>query len=168
VRSPDDNRAQVEKAVEEARARLRWLTIDCSPWTGLDPKNDWKNEFYDAVEFVARILNDDAADSLLQKYAPGPGARDAIISVLRRGCPGPRSVGHPPNSLRDRWIASTVAVVCMDARFAPTRNSATGTRACGCSIVAKALGKLGIKLSEKRVRDIWDKHARAYDRLLRR
>ena len=37
---------QVEKAVEEARTRLRWLTIDCSRWTGLDPKNDWKNEFY--------------------------------------------------------------------------------------------------------------------------
>ena len=95
-------------------------------------------------------------------------ARDAIISALRRGRPGPRGVGHPPNSLRDRWIASTVAVVCMDAQFASTRNSATDTRACGCSIVAKALGELGIKLSEKRVRDIWDKHARTYDRLLRR
>ena len=165
MRSPDDKR--VEKAVEEARTRLRWLTIDCSRWTGLDPKNDWKNEFHDAVEFVARILNDNAADSLLQKYAPGPGARDAIISALRRGRPGPRGVGHPSNSLRDRWIASTVAVVCMDARFAPTRNSATDT-ACGCSIVAEALGKLGIELSEKRVRSIWDKHARTYDRLLRR
>ena len=55
----------------------------------------------------------------------------------------------------------------MDARFTPTRNSATDN-ACGCSIVAEALGKLGIELSEKRVRGIWDKHARAYDRLLRR
>ena len=83
MRSPDDKRTQVEKAVEEARTRLRWLTIDCSRWTGLDPKNDWKNEFYNAVELVARILKDDAKTVSYRNTLPVLG--HAMPSFRRYG-----------------------------------------------------------------------------------
>jgi hypothetical protein len=77
------------------------------------------------------------------------------------------------NTLRNQWIAETVAWTCRDGTFSPTRNKdPKATREVrkesGCSIVAEALQGLGLKLGETSVATIWAKHGQAYHHLLHR
>ena len=156
---PEEYDKRLKAAFKTARNRLHWLTVDISRWTGRAP-DDPKAEFRDAVEMMASIVNDPAVDNLLGGHARI--AREYFLSVLRQGRPplSKKRGRRRADSLRDRWIAGTVMVVCQYHGFLPTRSPATDpdTNECGCSIVAKALAELGIKLSEKSVARIFGKH----------
>ena len=52
--------------------------IDWLPRLRDTHEHDPEAVFYSAVEFVARILRDPAANDLLEKHAPAPGARERI------------------------------------------------------------------------------------------
>src|SRR5438132_13894538 len=100
------------------------------------------------------ILNHAAVDSGI----PRESATQRI--GIRQGLPRKRQKGDPPDSLllRDRWIAAVVEHICRRYDFDATRNEATkeAGRECGCSIVAEALKRLGIKrLGESQVATIW-------------
>lgn len=61
---------------------------------------------------------------------------------------------------RNMWVSFAVDET-IQRGFAPTRNAASrGGRAgeSACSIVATALGQLGVHLSERTVEDIWTNH----------
>jgi hypothetical protein len=171
---------RVNDAIEIARTRLYWTLVSDrrwadSRWSGQGPKDDWEQSFRAAVEVARKIINDPACDNLLRKYAGVPGAREAIIAALQRARTRPRKKGElreQTNALRDQWIAEAVALTCRDGTFSPTRNKdAKATRdrkESGCSIVAEALRRLGLKLAEKSVADIWAEHGQAYHHLLPR
>jgi hypothetical protein len=167
---------RVRDAIEKARSCLFWTLVSDrrwadSRWSGQDPKDDWEQGFRHAIALARKIINDPACDSLLRKHAPVPGAREAITAALQRARPRPRKKGElreQMNALRDQRIAEMVALTCQDG-FYVNRGSATKDherRESACSIVAEALSKLGFKLSEKRVKAIWDKHKKTYSRLL--
>ena len=42
-------------------------------------------------------------------------------------------------------------------KFRATRNAETSDQECACSIVSSALGRVGIRLSERRIAEIWAK-----------
>jgi hypothetical protein len=153
MRSPDDNRAQVEKAVEAARERLASTKCFLLP-----------HEFYQAVEAVAQILNDKAADSLLGPHAKR--VREVVIPLLRQGRPPKRERKRPSADLsRELWITGAVASICREFGVAPTRNPATEGVECGASIVREALLQFGVKLSESTIANIFAKHRYLYDDL---
>jgi hypothetical protein len=113
-----------------------------------------QDRFYIAVELAARVLPD---DSIGRK----------VIAALRTGRPplrkrGGRAESHGKRKPRDRdrdgRIATAVGGMVW-LGFHPTRNPGTD-RESGCSIVAEALRRLGIKkLGEKAVAAIWDEHS---------
>jgi hypothetical protein len=181
TRSPNSVRPQLtfvaepynkrrKAAFEHARNRLRWLTVDISRLTGPRATDDPKAEYYDVVETMAGILNDPAVVDHLGGLAR---EREYFISVLRQGRPPlGKKRGRRANVLRDLWIAETVAMICKyhgffptrspaDYEFLPTPSPATDSKdskECGCSIIAKVLTELGIRLSEKSVGRIFGKH----------
>jgi hypothetical protein len=147
---------RLKAAFKTARNLLHWLTVDISRWTGRAP-DDPKAEFHDAVEMMASILNDPAVDNLLGGHARN--AREYFLPALRQGRPPLRKKrGRCADSLRDRWIAEAVAMVCQYHGFLPNRSPATDSNECGSSIVANVLTELGIKLSEKSVGRIFGKY----------
>jgi hypothetical protein len=141
----------VKAAVAEARYLLGRLGLDYVSWSDPDPRDAFRS----AVGAIDSILNDPNADSFLGALAPI--VRKVIIPALKQGLP-PKQLrrGQPTNSFRDRLIAETVEQICRRG-FSPTRNEASDQE-CGCSIVAEALGQLGIRLKEKSVARIWAKH----------
>jgi hypothetical protein len=157
MRSPDDNRARllysaytrkVENAVEAARASLA-SEAKCFP-----------HEFYQAVEAVAHYLNDKAADPPAKKLL------EVAIPLLRQGRPPKRERKRPKSDLsRELWITWGVASICREFGVAPTRNPETRGVECGASIVRKALRQLDVKLSERRIANIFAKHRHLYDEL---
>jgi hypothetical protein len=77
------------------------------------------------------------------------------VEVLRKAF---RKRGQDPyaNIDRDFAIATAVRLVAELGGFKPTRNPATEEWESGCSIVAKALGDLGVRrMSERNVEAIW-------------
>jgi hypothetical protein len=174
MRSPDDKKERDERAIETARTRLYWTLVSDrrwadSRWSGQDPKDDWKEGFHAPVEVARQIINDPACDSLLHKHAGVPNARKAIIAALERARPRPRKKGELREQMR---IAENVALICKDFEYLPTRNKdpkdTRNRRESGCSIVAEALRRLGLKPGEKGVADIWAEHGQAYHYLLPR
>ena len=151
MRSPDDKRTQVEKAVVAARADLRSTECFLRP-----------HEFYQAVEAVACFLNDKAADSLLAKKL-----REVAVPLLRQGLPPKQLARGRPNAdlSRELWITGAVASICREFGFAPTRNPATEGVECGASIVQKALLQFDVELSERAIANIFAKHRYLYDDL---
>jgi hypothetical protein len=161
-----------EEAIEEAKRKLRPLTATVRSWAIInvndpDPRHSPKDEYHAAVGFIHCLLDPDpeksgdarqAADNFLGGFAPI--VRKFILPALRQGLPRKRQKGDPPDSLllRDRWIAAVVEHICRRYDFDATRNEATkeAGRECGCSIVAEALKRLGIKrLGESQVATTW-------------
>ncbi|WOH70645.1 hypothetical protein RX330_20320 [Bradyrhizobium sp. NDS-1] len=72
------------------------------------------------------------------------------------GRPGPKPVDR---AARDRAIVRTVAWIARESNLEETRNysarDVTGAPHSACSIVAMALGILGVSMTEDRVNQIW-------------
>jgi hypothetical protein len=75
--------------------------------------------------------------------------RDVVCRMLGQE----RPIGRPTYAMRNRAIAGMVRQI-KERGFDATRNAAT-RRESACSIVAKALARLGLNLSERTVEDIW-------------
>jgi hypothetical protein len=176
VRNPHVTDEEREKAAEAALAEahkllgppagppLSWAVVN---WDNPD-SNDPRDAFESAVEFVIALLDPGvgrrAADEFLNDLAPI--VRKAILPSLRLGLPPKKSRSQSSSRsllLRDRRIAAVVTIICEQYRLNPTRNEASlGERpCCGCSIVAEALNRLGIKMTEGSVERIYAKYKQA-------
>jgi hypothetical protein len=108
-------------------------------------------------DVVFRYFVHDAISRFPDEVLP-PSLRDYICSALSEEPKGKRTYAGSRN-LR---IIQVVYLV-MDRGFDPTRNDATRTKErCGepvnqsaCSIVAKALRRVGVRLDERSVEDIY-------------
>ena len=115
-----------------------------------------KRKLQHAIALIECVLSHKTANRI-------PGieiARKAAIPILKRARPPIRKRGSYSLTLRDQSIVEAVASICRQYDFKPTRNPASRDEEhapCGCSIVADALSKLGIKLGEKRITNIWFK-----------
>ena len=78
-----------------------------------------------------------------------------VFAARHNGHGSHRKRGRDPyvNRHRNDRIATAVNLLADDG-FCPTRNTVTTTE-CGCSIVAKALERIGIHMSEANVAAIW-------------
>lgn len=120
-----------------------------------------------AGDFVAvdKELRDRAA-ALLEAGNPLPPNLSAYIAVrLRNGCTPIKERRHWATG-RDIRISLAVRHV-MTMGFLPYRNEATRDAERGesaCSIVATALGRLGVAIGEHAVVKIWGNTARACER----
>jgi len=151
-------------AVEEACRLLRRLAKPVRPvrswaivsWSS-DAANDPRDEYEAAIDFVTvlleQLLEQPDADELLSTFAP---VVRAVLPVLRRG--PPKRKGRRSNLTRDRCIAAVVTTICQRYGLRPYRNQENKREYNGCAIVAKALGRLGIKLTEETVRQIYMRH----------
>jgi hypothetical protein len=157
------SRAAEEEAIETATYFLGRLIADVTSWNeqGTDAGSS-KRELRHAIAFIECVLSDEAADGI-------PGikiARKAAVPILKRARPPAGSKSGPPSlSWRDRLIIEAIKEVCVRHELNPTRNPGSMDEdhdPSGCSIVAKALCKLGIKLGEKRItKEIWPKRTSA-------
>jgi hypothetical protein len=121
----------------------------------------------DKGDFIAdRALLDAAADLLTaavqgQTLAPGHLQIIAYLQRIDLRAPGKRKPGRHECDLWYRNICICVLVkhACAWLGVQPTRNLASkrpGRRPSGCSIVAQALGRVGVHISEKTVQQhLW-------------
>jgi hypothetical protein len=167
---------RVRDAVEEARRHLARLAIDITSWTDqgantLNPEQE-RHHAIAIVELVANNLRDTAprrrgrprsalSDGRARKFTPTRAQLSEllyrVIPALERTRPAKKKRGHSTDEWCDRnqLIVETIELVRQKYGFKPTRNPASSNE-CGCSIVSKALDMLGIKLSKKTIKNIWD------------
>lgn len=118
------------------------------------------DEFCDRVICSAASVMLDATGSILD-----PQLRSYLCGRLNRGVPTiskrgrGRSKGN--NSYRDAVIAGWLIPPLLD-RFNATRNAETRHTESACSIATKALSRVGMHMSEKRLENIWAKHSHLY------
>ena len=92
-------------------------------------------------------------------WRPCPILREVFFRSLRLGRP-PKKSGPRSLFLRDLWIAAVVTTICKHHKLNPYRNeeSLSERPCCGCSVVAEALNRLGIKMTELSVKRIYIKY----------
>ena len=104
----------------------------------------------DMVAFLTAI--GDPLPVWLQEYA---------VIAMRAGPVPARRGQHPLNNfVRDLAISALVQSAANAYRLRPTRNPAKTTKEFGCSIVQKALERLGIYMTETNVVHIWQTQCR--------
>jgi hypothetical protein len=150
-----------EAALAEAYKLLEPLTKPVRSWAivswSSDAANDPRDEYEAAIDFVTvlleQLLEQPDADELLSTFAP---VMRAILPVLRRG--PPKRKGRRSNLTRDRCIAAVVTTICRQHQLGPYRNPLSRHEHNGCAIVAKALQRLEINMTEETVRQIYMRH----------
>jgi hypothetical protein len=146
MRDPTPVDVEVQEAIAEARK-----TLDDANFFkfGLDKRAAERGRRVWAARYIARLGDEDV-----------PRHVRAYVCRLLATHPGER----PTYIERNRWIAKAIRNT-VKRGFAPTRNEASqGKRESACSIVAAALGQLGINLSERTVEDIWNSYLAAVRR----
>ena len=169
VRPRGKRKRRVSPEVEEeaVRTALHLLfPLKFASWDEYDSDADNPAlELQHAIVLVECALSEDQPPNDIFQfcYLPRPSpfielARKAAIPILKRARPpaGSKSGAH---SWRDQLIIETIRAVGAQHNLKATRNPASRDEehdpSC-CSVVAKALGKLGSPLSEKRITDeIW-------------
>lgn len=151
-----------EEAIKTATYFLGRLIADVTSWDeqGSDAGSP-KRELQHAIALIECVLNA-AADDI-------PGieiARKAAIPIFKRARPpAAKKRGAHSLSWRNQLIIEAIRQVCARHNLKPTRNPGSRDEdhdPSGCSIVAEALRRRGIKLSEKRITDeIWPKRTLA-------
>src|SRR5262245_15778256 len=149
--------AAEEKAIETATYFLGRIIADITSWDeqGTDAGSP-KRELRHAIAFIECVLSDEAANDI-------PGikiARKTAIPILKRARP-PAGEKSGALSWRDQLIIEAIRQVWARHNLKPTRNPGNRDEEhdpSGCSVVAKALRRRGIELSEKRIAEqIWAK-----------
>jgi len=145
VRDPAATKAEIEAAIEGACKEFGWLK-----GRGWFPKKlPFDNQLrYEALDLITRL-----PDEVMP-----PHLRDYICGALSKT----RGVRRTYAAGRDGLIAYAVwdATMC---GFRPTRNEATRRKEAlgepasqsACSIVTKALARVGVHMSERSIEDIW-------------
>ena len=145
MRDPAATKAEIEAAIEGACEEFRRLKR-----LGWFPKKKpFDNPLrYEALELIKRL-----PDEVMP-----PPLRDYICEVLSKT----RGLRRTYAADRDGHIAEAVYVAARRG-FRPTRNEATRDKEkpgepagqSACSIVTKALARVGVPMSERNVEDIW-------------
>ena len=145
MRDPAATKAEIEAAIEGACKEFGWLK-----GRGWFPKKlPFDNQLrYEALDLIKRL-----PDEVMP-----PHLRDYICGALSKT----RGVRRTYAAGRDGLIAYAVwdATMC---GFRPTRNEATRRKEAlgepasqsACSIVTKALARVGVHMSERSIEDIW-------------
>lgn len=99
-----------------------------------------------------------AALSIDMVKAGDPEWIDHVKEIIQADPSVPKKRGRKPNAhwLRDTYIAEAVSLA-VKGGIAATKNSTTAGHSA-CSIVAEALGKVRVNMTEDNVRKIWVKH----------
>ena len=98
------------------------------------------------------------ADERLRDYACGRLSGDMPPPPVKPA----RGRSADDNQWRNVCIVGYLIPPLLRAEFPPTRNEATETESA-CSIVSKALAKIGIKLGEKAIAKIWARYPSFHD-----
>src|SRR5262249_54933200 len=189
MRDPRVTTEAREAAVAEACKLLEPLTKPARSWSivnwnqaGSDRRASRRDLHDAAVEFVIALLdpakpkNDAqaekydngaqqrAADALLGDHAPI--VRKVVLPALRLPPPPKRKGDRAPKRgprgiLWYRLVAAVVTTICERHRLDPYRNPESKHTHNGCSVVAEALKRLAIRLSESSVERIYMKHRQA-------
>jgi hypothetical protein len=145
VRDPAATKAEIEAAIEGACEEFGWLK-----GRGWFPKKlpfD-KQLRYEALDLIKRL-----PDEVMP-----PHLRDYICGVLSKE----KGLRRTYAAGRDEHIAYAVWDATMRG-FPPTRNEVTRRKEAlrepaaqsACSIVTKALARVGVHMSERSIEDIW-------------
>jgi hypothetical protein len=155
--------AAKEEAIKTATYFLGRLIRNITSWNehGTDAGSP-KRELQHAIGLIECVLGDEAANGIPAIEI----ARKAAIPILKRARPpAGRKPGAHSLSWRDQLIIGAIEAVCSRHNLKPTRNPGSRDEEhdpSGCSSVAEALRRQGVKLSEKRITDeIWRKRTPA-------
>jgi len=132
-----------EKAIEDAHRLL--VPIKISSWN--EAPKDPKEELARVIALVECAFGE-LADTI-----PEP-VRKRAIEFLKQCRPPIRKRGSYSLAGRDRVIVEAIAFIKDKYRIDATQSPASDDL-CACSIVAEALSRLGIDLTEKAVANIW-------------
>jgi hypothetical protein len=145
VRDPAATKAEIEAAIEAACEEFGWLK-----GRGWFPKKlPFDNQLrYEALDLIKRL-----PDEVMP-----PHLRDYICGVLSKE----KGLRRTYAAGRDGHIAYAVWDATMRG-FPPTRNEVTRRKEAlrepaaqsACSIVTKALARVGVHMSERSIEDIW-------------
>jgi hypothetical protein len=139
VRDPAATKAEIEAAIEAACEEFGWLK----------GRGWFDNQLrYEALDLIKRL-----PDEVMP-----PHLRDYICGVLSKE----KGLRRTYAAGRDGHIAYAVWDATMRG-FAPTRNEVTRRKEAlrepaaqsACSIVTKALARVGVHMSERSIEDIW-------------
>jgi hypothetical protein len=152
MRDPAAVNPRIEEAIEAACEEFRWL------------KERWgfPKKLPDEPDFLLRTQAHDIIKTLPDEVLPAH-LRDYVCGLLSKT---PDGVRRTYAAGRDLYIAEVVDGI-VGRGFPPTRNEATRARErygasaneSACSIVAKALARVGVHMSERSIEDLW---ARSY------
>jgi hypothetical protein len=155
----EEREEAAEAALTDACEMLRPLTKPARSraiviWG--DPDTDPRDKYEAAIEFVIALLEQPAADGLLGAQAST--VRENVLPALRLGR-SPKQKGPRSILMRDRCIAAVVTTICQQYELKPYRNPENKHENNGCSVVAKALTRLGIKkMTDRGVMRIYSKY----------
>jgi hypothetical protein len=151
VRDPTATNPEVEAAIESACESFWW--IEAQEWSPQKKPVDIP-------------LHHEASYHI--KGIPGlimpARVREYILGVLSRSAESQR---HTYAAGRDQDIVQVVHEIATKHGFPPTRNRETRRTESACSIVAKALARLGVCMSERSIEDIWARAVRDDETLKR-
>ena len=106
--------------------------------------------------------------TLPDHLAPPPGMTDFILQRLTGQDPLPRKPGRHSGyeyRNRDAFIVGVINTIVSSRGVNPTRNREQKNVESACSILHKALVRLGVKtLNERAIERIWDKQFKWPDR----
>jgi hypothetical protein len=97
------------------------------------------------------------SDDRLREYVTDSLVRGVALTQKKR-----RGRDASDNAWRNACITGWLIPPLMQAGFSATRNAATEDESA-CSIVSKALKRVGIDLKEKAIATVWGKVSRYYD-----
>jgi hypothetical protein len=147
-----------EEAIKTAGSLLGRFFLDVTSWDeqGTDAGSP-ERELRHAIALIECVLSEVPAGT--------PGievARKAAIPILKRARPpAARKRGALSLSWRNQLFIEAIKAVCAQYNLKPTRNPGSRDEQhdpSGCSILAEALRRHGVKLGEKRITDeIWPK-----------
>jgi hypothetical protein len=148
MRDPVAVNREVEKAIEAACAEFRWLK---ARW-------GFPKKLPDEPDFLLRHQAHDVIKALPEDVMPAH-LRDYVCGLLSKT---PDGLRHTYAAGRDIYIAETVDGI-VGRGFPATRNEATRAKErrgapanqSACSIVAKALARIGAHVEERSIEKIW-------------
>ena len=142
--------SKVEEAIEDARQFLDQRREYLAPF------DEAKATYIDRINVARRDVG------RLPDHVMSPHMREFICEILTRAKDDlPRQRGKYAKgvfALRDFTILKAIQYLWETRRLSPTRNAATRDKAgieSGSSIVATALERLGINMSERNIEEIW-------------
>jgi hypothetical protein len=94
---------------------------------------------------------------------------DRELAQLRAKWPPQKRGRRRQTEIRDHVIAGVIAALTYGAGFSPTRSHATHHPAAqsACSIIQARLAEIGMRMSERTVEGIWERHKNLFASLAR-